>query len=886
MGTYLRVLAARIVALFSRRRGHGELNDEIRTHLDFLADEHVRNGMSEREARAAARREFGGVDQVKENYHDQQGWPLLDALVQDGRYACRQLRQKPGFAALAIATLAIGIGGTTAMFSLVDAILLRPLGYRDPARLVALHERIPRFGVVPVNGGHFEAWRSKTRSFEQLAIVGGFMTNLTGSGDPQRLAAARVSPSLFPMLGVRALLGRTFTEDEDRPGRDRVVILSQDLWRSRFAADEGIVGREVTLNGRPYEVVGVLPADFHFPKLSLLYAMTISEDQPLLWKPMALSDNERQARSYDFASIARLKLGVSVSQASADLDVVQAQIAAAFPRTVASDLHGAVVPLQAQIIGRTRAAVQLLLAAMTAVLLIGCGNVANLLLARAAGRRREFALRRALGATRGRLARQALVESLVLAGVSGASGIAVAFGVMWLIPRVAPADVPRLDEVQLDERVLLFAVATSAALGLLVGLLPAWRSSKTSLLAAMQANSRASGAGIAGRRIRSVLVSLEVGLSSLCLVAAGLLVHSAVKLVGVDKGFDAARLVTLDLNLPGNRYPSPERRVAFLREALARTQSLPGVASVGMVSRLPLSGESGGSTLSVDGTNVPLLERPLGDYRVVNADYFRTLAIPLLAGRVFNDGDRGQAVAVVSASTAERLWPGQDPIGKRFRMGPENSALNEVVGVVGDVRGVSLSSGLSSTVYFPYWQNFFGQFSLVLKTATNLQGVLPALRGVIHDIDPELPVASLRTMRNVVVASVAPQLFETSLVTLFSALAMLLACLGIYSVVSHGVAQRTGEIGIRIALGAGQAAVLRMILGDALRLVGGGLAIGLPLGMAAAAWLRSLLFGVAPNDPVTIVTVSVLVTVAALVAAYVPARRASHVDPVTALRQD
>jgi putative ABC transport system permease protein len=814
---------------------------------------------------------------------------MLDSFVFDLRFAGRMLRKNPGFSTIAIATLALGIGANTAIFSLVDGVILRPLAYLDAERLVAVHEIVPKFSglapLIPVNGMHFLEWRKSVHSFEQMALVGGMTFNLTGAGEPERLAAARVSPSLFPMLGVQAQLGRTFLDEEDRPGRDQVVILNHELWKRRFAGDPHVIGRKITLDGHPYEIVGVLPRGFHFPKLNQLYAMTIAEERPEIWKPFALRDDELEALGdFNYACIGRLRRGVQPAQALSELNVVQSHIASQSGEKI--ELRAALVPLQDQITGRSRTGLQLLLAAVSAVLLIGCVNIANLLLARGTARRREIAIRTALGAGRGRLVGQMLVESLVLAGMGGAAGVALAFEAIRAIVAYAPVDLPRTDEVHLDARVLLFTMILSIFTGVLFGLFPAWRATRGDPQEAMKSGSRSATAGRGSGRLRSLLVALEVGLSVMCLIAGGLLLHSFVNLLHVDRGFDAERIVTVELNLPKSHYADLPESASFLRALLEQVESLPGVTSAGVSNKLPLRGEGGNNLLGTEGANVPLMERPLADIRQVNPGFFRTMGIPLRAGRIFEEADRSRKVGLLSTVTAARLWPGENPIGKRFRMGGDDSSLIEVAGVVGDVRAVSLNKTPSLTVYVPYWQRFQNQASLAVRTSIDPLAASSAIRAAIRQVDRELPVPAFRTMEDIVAESVAQRRFQMSLVLLFAGAALLLASLGIYGVVSYSVAQRTNEMGIRMALGAQPGNIRRMVLGQSLLPVCAGLLAGVMASVALGRVLGSLLFGVSAWDPATISGVLILLIAVAATATLPPVRRATRVDPMSALRYE
>jgi predicted permease len=811
-------------------------------------------------------------------------------LGNDLRYALRTIRRNPGFSLIAIGTLAFGIGANTAIFSVFDGILLRQLGYGDESRLVAVHEAVPKFAqvapMVPVNAMHFQEWKKSVKGFQHLAMIGGLSMNLTGEGDPERLAAARVTPSLFPMLHARTQLGRTFLDEEDQPGRDDVVVLSNELWKRRFASDPNVVGRKILLDGRPYQVIGVLSAGFHFPKLSQLFAMTIAEERPELWKPFAVKPEELDDMGdFNYACIGRLRPGISIERGLAELNAVQAHIASQLPEKV--ELLAALVPLRDQITNRSRTGLELVLCAVGAVLLIGSVNIANLLLARATSRKREFAIRSALGAGSWRLLKQTLVESLLLAGIGGVAGVMLAYGALRMILTRAPVDLPRLDEVHLDLRVLLFTAAISTLAGLLFGILPAWRMSRTDPQDAMKTASRGSTEGLGAGRLRALLVGLEVGLSTLCLMAGGLLLRSFVKLLDADKGFAVEQIVTVDLSLPRNRYPDQPQTVPFTRSLLDSVQALPGVISAGISNRLPLSGEGGNNLLSLEGTTVPFMERPLADIRSVNGEYFRAMGIAVRQGRIFEYADRERPLAVVSALAAAKLWPGQNPLGKRFKIGDPDGPFIEVAGVVGDVKGVSLEGAPTMTVYVPYWQRRTGRgLSLAVKTAVEAAAMSSSIRAAIRQLDSELPVPEFRTMKQIVDQSTAQRRFQMNLILLFAFAALVLAGLGIYGVVSYSVALRTNEMGIRMALGARTAEILRLILLQAMAPVAAGLFGGLVASLAAGRLLSGLLYGVQPLDAATISGVIVMLAAVAALASFLPARRATRVDPMTALRYE
>jgi predicted permease len=544
-----------------------------------------------------------------------------------------------------------------------------------------------------------------------------------------------------------------------------------------------------------------------------------------------------------------------------------------------------VLPLQDRIVGRAKTGLELMLTAVGVVLFIGCVNITNLLLARFSTRRRELAVRSAIGASRWRLIRQMIVESLTLSAVSGACGELIAYGAIRVILVLAPADVPRLDEVHLGARTVIFTLIVSTIAGLVIGVAPAWQFGNADHGDAMASGMRSTASRGAGR-LRFVLVSAQVALSGVCLIAAGLLLHSLVNLLNLDRGFDTNHIMTVDVNPPISRYPTSQKRVAFVRTALDRLKVLHGVIDVAAANMLPLAGEGGNSALSIAGSGVPLFEHALGNIRTVNSDYFRTMGMSLQAGRLFSDAGQERQVAVISMSIATRAWPGEDPIGKRFRFGPPSVPDKEVIGVVNDVRGVSLEAGPSFSVYVPYWQGFFIGTSFAVKTTDDPVALAPAIRAAIRSIDAELPLSAFRTMDEVVEGSVAQRRFQTNLVLVFGAAAMLLASLGVYGVMSYAVTQRTTEIGIRLALGAERGAVLRMMLRQALRPVAAGVAVAVPLALGAASWLRSLLFGVSPQDPTTIAVACLALITAAVLAAYLPARRAANLDPLNALRYE
>jgi len=873
----LRTFGARILGSISKRRRDERLDDEIRAHLEQLAAEHTRRGLSRAEAYAAARRDFGGVDQIKETYRDQRGLPIVDSLVQDVRYTLRSLRRAPGFTTASLLILALGIGATTAIFSILDAVVFRALPYRDASRLVALFETAPKFGRIPIAGLHFDEWKTHARSFESLAIVGGEPAILTGVGDPARVPLGRVSPGLFPMLGVRPRLGRLFVDGDDVAGRERVIVMTDALWRGRFGADGRIVGRVITLNDQPFEVVGVLPANFRFPTIDRLSAMPYFFERPQLWMPFVLREGERTEN--DFAAIGRLRPDATRAQALAELATVQAAIVRREPEW--TGLGADAEPLREQITSTSRAGLELLWAAVAAVLIIGCVNVANLLLARVTARDREMAIRAALGAGGRRLIRQIVVETLVLALLGGAAGVALAFLAVPLLVAVAPAGVPRLDEVHVDSRVLLFAFSISTVAGLVTGLVPSRRIAGIDISAAMQRDSPTPA--FRRQALGSILVSGQVAISVASIVAAGLLLQSLRSVLSVDRGFAAARLVTVDLAAPPGRYGSRDMRAALVDSLDAQLARIPGVTAVGVANKMPLSGIGVNSIVVANDKPMPPQQRPLGDIRTVSPDYFRALGVNLRQGRTFDDRDRTRHVVAISMEAARRVWPGENALGKRFHLTASEFEY-EVIGIVNDVRGVSLDAAPTLTIYLPHWDGFLNNLSVAIKTSLDTGAASTAMTSVVRRIDPNIALTAFSTMDDRVNESVSERRFDATLMLVFAAASIVLVMLGIYGVVSYRVVQRTREVGVRIALGAEPGAVVRMVVVDVLRWALGGLAAGLPLALGVGVLLRSFLFGVRSVDIPTLTVASTVLMLAAATAAYAPARRVSRVDPIKALK--
>jgi predicted permease len=810
--------------------------------------------------------------------------------MNDLRYGLRSLLRNPAFAAVAILTLALAIGANTAMFSIFDSVLLRPLAYRQPEGLYVVQEIVPKFAQLqdklPVSAHHFLQWRAHTRSFDSLSLVGTAGMSLTSGGDPQNLTIGRVSPSLFQQLGITPALGRTFTVEEDRKGRDQVLVLSHALWVSRFQSDRNVVGRKVLLDGSPYEVIGVLAAEPAMPKVRELVSIPLDGDDAQAWKPFGIDESElSEMGDFNYGCIARLKPGVTAAQALADLNSVEKAITASFAEKV--DLYGSLTQLQQQITGPTSAGLSLLLAAGGAVILIVCVNVASLLLIKVNGRRREIAIRTAMGAGRMRLMRQLATESLLLAGIAGGFGVACAYWILRVVVLNAPANLPRVDEIHMDARVLAFAVLLSILTGLACGLLPAFRFARVDANEALKANSRSVTEGRHGRRLRNLLVSLEVGLSVVALVVSGLLLNSFVRLLHVDKGFQTDRITTVTLNLPPVRYGTEAKKDEFLRTLIDRVQQVPGVSSSGVASMLPVSGEGMNNLAAPEGAQIPLMERPLMDFRSVSPGYLHALGIPLLEGRIFEERDRRRDVALLSISAARRLWPEGGAMGKKLHLGDDQSPVLEVIGVLGDVHGVSLQAPPNPTVYLPYWTHQWRpQISVVARTGGDPRSIAGAIRSEIRAIDAELPVPQFVSMEEIVDSSVAQRRFQLRLILLFGVASVLLSTMGVYGVVAFAVSQRTSEMGLRMVLGAKPSSVQAMVWRQGMIPVAFGIGSGLMASLALSRLLTGLLFGVPAADPVTFGAVAAILAVATGAACYIPALRATRVDPAIAMRYE
>lgn len=799
-------------------------------------------------------------------------------MLKDIRYGIRSLLKRPGLTAVALITLALGIGVNTAIFSAVDSVLLRPLPFKDPERLVAVWEHTSVLGIAqnemaPAN--YFDL-RNQNQVFEQVGAFGDLSTNLTGEGEPESLEGQLVTANVFTALGVQPALGRTFAPEEDQLGQHRVAVLSDTLWRRRFNTDASVINRTVTLNGEPFTIVGVMPPGFFFP---------VRETE--LWVPWAMEPGQAEGRGdHYFRVLARLKPGVTIEQANAEAQSLAARLARDYPRTN-EGLGFVVNSFHRDYVGDLRLPILILFAAVGLVLLIACANVANLLLAQAT-------ISMAVGAGRWAIARQLLVESLLLAIGGGLLGVLGAIWGVEALSKLLPESLSKLQSVSIDTRVLLFTLLVIGVTAIAFGVVPALHATRANPGDALNEMGRDAAGGGSGRHMRRMLVISEVALAVVLLAGAGLLIRSFQRLRQVDLGFQPDNLLTMRMVLPFQKYPKPETRRAFYDELLRRVNGLPGVQSAGMISFLPLSTSGMKFSFSVEGRTAPSdMNLPFALYRVVSPDYFRAMGIPLRHGRFFDTRDSADSmpVAIVNRRLAEQFWPGEDPTGKRLKIGPLDSRnpWATVVGVVGDVRQAGLYGEQQSELYMPYaqeWRPWVAPRDLVVRTKGDAASLAAAVREAVWAVDKDQPVSDIRTMDQVFAAAISRERFQMLLLTLFATLALVLACVGLYGLISYAVAQRTHEIGVRMALGAEPRDVLRLVIRQGMLLTFAGLLLGIAGGLAATRVMTDLLYGVTATDAVTFITVGGLLLVVALLACYVPARRATKVDPLIALRYE
>jgi putative ABC transport system permease protein len=807
------------------------------------------------------------------------------ALVQDIRYAIRLLKKNPGFTAVAILTLALGIGANTAIFSVVDAVLVRPLPYPEPERMFMVCQTRPELSATKngVSLPNFLDWTRATTSFDRLAAIRGTTFALAGRGTAVYVEAAAVTAGYFPVFRVQPVLGRTLEAMDDVPGAPPTVVMSERLWRSRFGSDPAIVGQTISLDQHAFTVVGILPGNFRPP-------VTASDTQlwvPLLEDSVAAQLRDRRSGHY-LMSVGRLKPGVTPAQAQAEMEAIEKGLEREFP----DDNKGwtvRLIALKNYLVGDVQAALLVILGAVGLVFLIACTNVANLQLARATSRGREVSIRVALGASRPRLIRQFLTESVLLGLAGGAAGLALEHATVHGLRAWLPADLPRISEIRTDTRVLLVGLALSLIAGIVFGLAPAWHSAAARFSERLKEGGKGSGEDKGRRRLRGALVVAETAIAVVLLVGAGLLIRSFVRLQEVNVGFNRTHLLTASISLPRSQYTKPEQWTSFSDEIMERMKAIPGVEEAGVALPLPLAGGNINLSFTIEGrAPVPKSEGPTADYVAVSPNYFHLMQIPLLEGRELarQDSSEGAKVCVISAAVAHRVFPNENPLGKRIHIGYPESAAREVVGIVGDVRDQDLASQTVSQIYVPFVQNPYWGFEVAVRILGDPKPISRAVREKINELDPGLPVGNIRAMGDAIDESIAQPRFRTTLLGLFSAIAFLLAAVGIYGVISYNVGQRTQEIGIRMALGAQRSDVLMLIVREGMGLAG----LGVVLGLGCAFWvtqlLESLVFNVSVTDPAIYVGVAALLLIVSFVAASVPARRAMRMDPLVALRYE
>jgi predicted permease len=860
-----------------RDRFDRELEEEMRFHLELKAEENLTEGITAEEARYAARRQFGNRTLLREVSREIWGLRSSEMLFQDLRYGARMLLKNPGFTLIAVITLALGIGANAAIFSVVNAVLLRPLPFKEPDRLVIIKEtRLPQCPEYSVASGNFLEWKKQNTVFERLAAYHGQTYNLIVTGYPEAIAGAEVSDGFFAMLGAQPLLGRDFLPEEYQRGSDNAVILSHGLWQTRFAGASDVLNKTLTLSGKSYTVIGVMPATLHFggPELGAL------------WTPMAFTEGDaRNHGGHSLGALGQLRHGVTVEQARAEMIAISGRLAAQYPESN-TGWSVKITPLLEHLVRNIKPALLVLLGAVSFLLLIACANVANLLLVRAAGRQREIAVRAALGASRARIIRQLLTESVLLALLGGVMGLLLAAWSLELLLQLAPQH-SRMSGVSLDGRVLAFAAAITLLTSVIFGLVPAWQYSRPNLNEAMNDAGRGSTEGGRRQSVRNTLVVVEVASALVLLVGAGLLIKSFWQLQRIDPGFNPNNVLTASVALPRSKYVEEDQRAAFFQQLIEKAKALPGVNAASVSSSIPLGNHSY-LGFEIQGRPLPPGADQSTNFYSVSAEYFKAMGIPLLRGRLFTERDTGDSlhVAVVNEAMAKRIFPGEDPIGKRitFDSGENNPEWFEVVGIVGDVKQHGLDKTTPLQTYEPYTQQPQSSMTLIVRTTGDPTNYTAAIRDAVVRLDNEQPITNIRTLTDYLSTSIAQRQFSMLLLGIFAAVALVLAAIGIYGVLSYAVTQRTQEIGIRMALGAEQGDILKLVVGKGMLLALLGVVAGLAAALALTRLMEPLLFDVKATDPLTFAMITLLLMFVALLACWIPARRAAKVDPIIALR--
>jgi len=872
----------RLRALFRRGTMESELEDELRFHSERQLEKYLKAGLSRGEALRRFRMEFGGIEQVREDCRDARSVSLVETMAQDLRYGWRTLLKSPGFAAAALFTLALGIGANTAIFSVVYGILLRPLPFRDASHLVLLNETTPRVGDVSVSYPNFQDWRSQSHSFAEMAAVNPVKFNMAGSNQPENIGGLAVSPNFLPMMGMRPVMGRGFTPDEEKAGAAPVVLLSYALWQSRFGADRSAIGQMIRLDSQTVTIVGVLPQDFRWvEKCDVMEPMGV-------WATHNDSATNRADR-VDGLVLGRLAAGVRMEQARAEMETLAAGLARAYPE--ANDQFGVNLrALREAFSGDVRPAMLVLLGAAIFVLLVACANVANLFLMRGAGRAKEMALRIAIGASRGRIVRQILTESFLVALLGGVAGVCLAIAGIPAIARLIPPDTLAGANVGMNGAVLLFSAAVVVLSMFVFGLAPALHATSGDVQLELKEGGKTTSAG-ARNRLRGLLATSEVALALVLLVGAGLMMKSLYRLLAVDSGFRSEHVLKLEMDLRTSQYDKDPAVIAFWQQTLDRVRALPGVESAAVGTAIPLTDNHNRTDITVEGMPLPKPGSfPHPDIHIVSPDYEKTLEIRLLRGRGFRHADQENVprVAMVNATLAQRLFPGTDPIGKRFTFGnePGRATWVTIVGVLADTKMYGLANPARLEVYVPFRQAASNGMVLLVKSGQEPTALVSAIRGIVASIDQEQPIFRIATMQEVVNASVSTRRITLILLGLFSGLALMLAAIGIYGVISYSVAQREREIGIRMALGARRGDVLRLVLAQGGKISVAGIVIGTTASIGLTRLMMKLLYSVSPIDPATFTAAAFVLALIAMVACYIPARRTLGVDPLIALRHE
>jgi putative ABC transport system permease protein len=868
---------------FRRESWDEERARELESYLQLETDENIARGMPAEEARYAARRKLGNPTLIREEIYRMNTLALLETVWQEAKYAARVLRKSPAFTLFAVAVLALGIAANTAIFSIADAVLLRPLPYRDAGQLVMVWEDASTYGF-PQNTpapGNFSDWKARNHVFEDTAALLFHTLNLTGDATPEQLNGTAVSSNLFSVLGVSPALGRDFRPEDNLPGSARVTILSYGLWARRFGANLSVIGQEIRLEDTKYTVVGVMPQGFLFP-----------DRATELWVPWQLTEEKLVDHGSHFLNvIARLKLGVSLQTANAELATIARQIEQEHPDDNAR-VGAFAVQLRAHVAGDIRPAILVLFGAVCFVLMIACANIANLLLARASGKRRELAMRLTLGASRLRIVGQMLTESLLLAMIAGSIGLALSVWATQFLASLVPAGIAPLEGSALDGRVFLFTAAVSILTGILFGVIPALRVSGLDLVTSLKDGGGRGNVGSGGQRLRDVLVVSEVALAIVLLAGAALMIRSFENLVHLDPGFRSDHVLVLRTPMQMQKYDTQMRRATFYDRVLEEVEHLPGVVAAGYTTWIPLTNEGGASGITIEGHPEPAPgQMPIPNARVVSRNYMKALRMKLVEGRLFDerDGSGTQLVGLINQTMARSLWPGENPVGKRFKKGVfrEDVPWITIVGIVGDVHQAGPASPARAEMYLPYQQQeFFPPDYLAVRTSGEPLLLAESVRQQIWSVDKQQPVAEVMPLERLVGENLAPQRMQASLLGGFAGLALLLASIGIYAVLSFVVTQRTQEIGVRVALGADSRDVLRMVFSHGLKLFAIGAVLGLAAALGLSRTMGHLLYGISASDPLSFLTVTFVLGAVTLLACYIPARRAMRVDPLVALRYE